>query len=84
MREIKQDSFVQKHDYIVLIREGTHRLGGYPKDTVFKVLKKELGSSVMVQDRNGRTFDSVGLTFSGSFPRFRFPYKNEVLNGILN
>ena len=78
MREIKQDSFVQKHDYIVLIREGTNRLDMYPKDTVFKVLKKELGSYVMVQDRDGRTFESVGLTFPGGLPRFRFPYKNEV------
>lgn len=78
MQEIKQDSFVQKHDYIVLIREGTHRLGGYPKDTVFKILKKELGFCVMVQDKDGRTFESVGLTFSGGLPRFRFPYKNEV------
>lgn len=78
MREIKQDSFVQKHDYIVLIRKGTNRLDMYPKDTVFKVLKKELGSAVTVQDRDGRTFDAIGLTFSGGPPRFRFPYKNEV------
>ena len=78
MREIKQDSFVQKHDYIVLIEKGTHSLDEYPKDAVFKVLKKELGSSVMVRGRDGRTFDSIGLTFSGGHPRFRFPYKNEV------
>ena len=78
MQEIKQDSFVQKHDYIVLIKDGTYSLGGYPKDTVFKVLKKELGSAVIVQDRDGRIFESVDLTFSGSLPRFRFPYKNEV------
>ena len=78
MREIKQDSFIQKHDYIVLIKKGTISLDKYPQDTVFKVLKKGLGSAVTVQDRNGRTFESVGLTFSGSLPRFRFPYKNEV------
>lgn len=78
MQEIKQDSFVQKHDYIVLIQKGTHRLDKYPKDTVFKILKKELRSCVMVQDKDGRTFESVGLTFSGGLPRFRFPYKNEV------
>lgn len=78
MREIKQDSFIQKHDYIVLIKQGTNRLDKYPKDTVFKVLKKELGSTVTVQDRDGRTFYTVVLTFSGGLPRFRFPYKNEV------
>ena len=78
MRKIKQDSFVQKHDYLVLIKDGTNSLNMYPKDTVFKVLKREVGSSVMVQDRGGRTFEFVGLTFSGGLPRFRFPYKNEV------
>lgn len=78
MREIKQDSFIQKHDYIVLIKQGTNYLNSYPKDTVFKVLKKELGFTVTVQDRDGRTLDSIGSTFSRGLPRFRFPYKNEV------
>lgn len=78
MREIKQDSFIQKHDYIVLIKQGTNRLDKYPKDTVFKVIKKGIGRTATVQDRDGRTIDSIGLAFSGGLPRFRFPYKNEV------
>lgn len=84
MQEIKQNSSIKEHDYIVLIKQGTHYLDMYPKDTVFKVLRVGLGSVSVLQDRAGKCLDSASLTTSGGIPRFRFAYKNEVRNGVSN
>lgn len=84
MQEIKQNSSIKEHDYIVLIMHGTHSISRYPKGTVFKVLMGGLGTVSVLQDRDGNRFDNLTLESVRGIPRFRFAYKNEVRNGVSN